>query len=434
MSAVLEALSSWRLPEGGELRARLATTLADLDPAQVASLRGLGSRVEALERGPWLHAPRPSHPDDPVTTALWDGWASGRPWEGRARWEAAFLPAASRAFCGVLVARSVPIGIRSRALEDLREAFFHALLIDGARELAARVVETGPGGPLVSLVRVLPDPARAAVARCGAARGGWAESIARLWWDRPDPLARARVLVRQLGLAEGVEALADAHVILRLVDAPADSDPWQVVVQNRGRLRGRLRASVGALAASSLFDTVRGMEGLTLRTQAAVAAWAWRLAWREIDRGFAFGGHAGTPCLVSEGPPVLSSDERGALRTWVLLVILRGRLPHLRRWVRTGGTGDRDSTWGRLCAGDLPLSLRDADAGYTRVRAELADLLDADLEALRPLIRALAEIPPGRRQADQVLALLQPGWSPMIPLPKAGFPTMVKICRERPLE
>jgi len=268
-----------------------------------------------------------------------------------------------------------------------------------------------------------------------AQRGSWASTVADWQPDRPEPLARARAVVRRGRRdSELCERLLDSHVARRVLDRWAD-DPeasaWGVVTQNRGRARGRLRAVLAA-DPGRLLEPLLQLPSLLARTRAAVRRFAWSWAWRELAADFAFDAARASapPCLHAAEPlPALSSEATEALDTWVLLVLLRGREAHLERWVRTGGTGDRDSTWARLLSDAVPDVLVDdpTAAGrsrtYRRLRAELSDRLPSLRNRLLPVLRTVAELPSGRKLRASFEERIGPRWSLEVPAPRSGFPT-----------
>lgn len=407
-----------------------------------ARLDAVGARIEARERHAWREVPYPDDPKgDARAAALWAAWFTGDPWSGRSAWEKLLLPHAARAFRGVCEARRLPQEVRRRVLDDLREGFFWALLGAGGDaapawvDLALRTLETAGPGPVDALVAVLDRDGWDRVGRCIATRGTWATTIAAWQHDRAEPLARARAVSSTAGARPSLaEPLLDLHVALRclerLADAP-ESSLWPTVRQNRGRGRGRLRA-VLADRPDRLMEPLLALPGLLARTRAAVRRFAWSWAWRELATDFTFdAGRAGpAPCLETlDAPPPLEAAERDAMKTWVFLVLLRGRDAHLARWVRTGSTGDRDSTWARLLSDACPPCLVDdpSTSGrsrtYHRLRTELAEGLDTLLAELTPALHDLAALPTGRTLRTAFEARFAPTWSEQVPLPKSGFPT-----------
>ncbi len=435
-----DALSAWMLePDHQDV---VRDELASRPPRRgrqwgLDALAFVGAEVERIERAAWREASVAMRPDparDTETTALWAAWFAGDPWSGRGRWEALFLDEAVRVFMAVLRARKIPDSARGTALEDLRESFFYSMVmgdIPGWAELAARTLETGPEGPVPALRRLAGPTEQQHLSSCAATRGTRADTLSRLWSERPDPAARAHALATYLAEGGALESLLDAHTVLRLLSSwsSGQDDPghsWAVVTQNRGRARARVRAVLVEHGRPRMLEPLLVMDALWARTAAATRRLAWSWAWRELGRGLSFDLEtAGTRrCKpVDLGHRPLDARERAALKTWVLLAVLKGRLTHLQRWVRTGSTGDRDATWGRLLANELPTHLRGDDGRPVRVRVELADTLDDLLVDLRPALAALAELPTGRKLRAAFTAELEPRWAADVPFPKSGFPT-----------
>ncbi|MEZ4316880.1 MAG: hypothetical protein R3F61_05240 [Myxococcota bacterium] len=401
---------------------------------QVAELDRLGREVEDRERRSW----RRSWPQDPARDAgaaeVWAALFSGNPWGLRERCEALWLGPAMRSFAGVLTARELPMDVRASVLDDLREAFFYRLLGDrtstpGWLEIAARVVETVE--PVIGPAHTLSSTGRAAAAGCVTSRAGWGATTAAVFADLPDREGRAGALAGLFEDPAVLEALLDLHTVLRLLDVQPDDRAamWRVVTQNRGKARGRLRALVSREA--SWLPVLLALDGLQARTEVAVARFAWSWAWQEMSRGFSFDAGRPTTPPCEDVPDTLAplADDLSAMRTWVLLVVLKGRYAHLERWVRTGGTGDRDSTWARLLK-DLPPHYLDPDGGYKRVRIHLHEGLVGHADSLRVLLADIADLSIDRQLKDRMLALIEPVWSREIPQPRSGFPTFVENARD----
>ncbi|MCA9572027.1 MAG: hypothetical protein KC656_29515, partial [Myxococcales bacterium] len=234
--------------------------------------------------------------------------------------------------------------------------------------------------------------------------------------------ARALETAALLADLGSFERLLDLHTALRLLETSPETpaEAWRVVAQNRGKARGRLRALVARETA--WLPALLALDALGARSAAAIARFAWSWAWQELAVDFPFDPDRPVtpPCeaLPADFVP-LDEAGRAPLPTWVLLVVLKGRDLHLERWVATGGTGDRDSTWARLMK-DLPSGL-----AYPAVRHALAELLPELLAAHRPVLERLAALPGGRTLKTDTTALLAPGWHPDVPFPRAGFPTFV---------
>ena len=432
------------------LEGRLGELSEGFDPIAfaLAELSWLGESIENSERKAWkIEEYRADPVRDEVVRGMWEAWFDGTPWSIRDGWEEIFLDPARRVFRAVLEAGRVPLDARRRCVDDLGEAFFFALVGGRASEtigwveLAVRTMESHAQGPLPTLCGVLPAERWDLVSRCAVSRGHWVQTAGRIWPGHRGTRARALAL-----RAEGrrdrdvIERLLDLHVAMRLIEnwaSPAvgsslDRD-WTVVTQNRGRARGRLRAVVSG-DPEAVRSPLLALDALYARTLAAVKRYAWAWAWSEARLGFSFSlDRPVTPaCVVTEaGLEPVADAAVPHVRTWLLLVILRGRLDHLRRWASQGGTGERDSTWARLLAQDLPESLRDPvqpgrrTRTYQRLRAHLGDHLEEHLSTLAPRVRAIGELPIGRGLRRGFEALVGPFWSSAVSLPRAGFPSFV---------
>ncbi len=407
----------------------------------------LGEQVEDRERAAWAREPLAPDPRDAEVAQLWARMFQGGAavWSDQRRWEKLCVEPAMAAFRQVLSTRELPPGVAKQALSELRDGLWYQLLggkggVPGWAELAARVVETAGGVPALALT--LTDEDWSLAARCTTARGTWPATVASLLPEVPGGPARALVLRQRLIEApDRAESVLDAHVVLRLLDTWAEAegaDPvrsWGVVIQNRGKARGRLRAMAMGRP-SQLRSVLLSLDALTARTLLATRRYAWDWAWESMARGFAwdFANAVTPPCEApDEGLLPLGPEHAPAVRTWVLLALLKGRRDHLERWVQTGGTGDRDGTWGRLLSDELPEALRDplpplpprgrVTATYHRLRAFLADALDEILTSLLPTLGSLAALAPGRDLARRSEELLTPAWDARVPFPRSGFPT-----------
>ncbi|MFT5686188.1 MAG: hypothetical protein ACI8RZ_007144, partial [Myxococcota bacterium] len=201
-----------------------------------------------------------------------------------------------------------------------------------------------------------------------------------------------------------LDTVLDLHVAVRLLtrwsrdpDTARVERDWDVVRQNRGRGRARLRAVLSGGSPQRLAAPLLSAPALADRTRYAIGRYCRDWAWIQLSRHFPFHNHPiDALCNIAVHPP-FSDDDRAAMRTWVLLVIFKGRLGHLERWVPTGSTGDRDATWGRLQK-ELTPRLRDEDSsgkaprGLPRLRAELADLLPGLLTGWKPTLARLAAL------------------------------------------
>ena len=434
----------WAAEHAGEL-----TADDTADAWRRSRLDALGHRVHRHERAAWAAATfSDDDAGDAEVSALWAGWFTGDPWSGREAWERLLLSDAMRAFRGVCEARRLPPDVRRRVVGDLREGFFWALLGAGGDsppawvELALRTLETAGSTPVDALALRLDEPGWGVVGRCVATRGSWADTIGRWQVERAEPMARARQVERVAAAQPALaEPLLDLHVVLRALAhlAATPSAPlWQVVRQNRGRARGRLRA-VLAREPGRLMEPLLALPQLLDRSRAAVRRFAWSWAWRELATDFAFdpGRACPAPCLEPGEPtPPLAEGEVHALQSWVFLVALRGREAHLERWVRTGSTGDRDSTWARLLSEACPPCLVDDPQAtgrsrtYHRLRTELCDQLPALRALLGPWLHQVGELPSGRGLRSAFEASFGSRWSSEVPFPKSGFPSFQRHAAE----
>ncbi|NOY27749.1 MAG: hypothetical protein GXP62_17945 [Oligoflexia bacterium] len=400
--------------------------------------------VDAVERRPWAARNYQVVPLlDAEIAGLWKAWAQGHPWDVRDAWETLFLPPALRAFSAVVHGRRLPREVRHRALGDAHEGFFYVLVGDGAeragwREVAVRVIEAAGMDPVDALASALPLSSWPRVARCAVTRGHGRHTAAMAWGETVAWEVQARELrLRGQQRPQELGDLLDLHLAMRLVTRwsdPAFTSPARgvaVVRHNRGRARGRLRAVLREAPAEHLLARLVELPGLAERTSVAVAVYARDWAWQQVQHGFSFYDvrTIEPPCVLPEGgAPPLSVDDQLALQTWVLLVLLKGRLAHLRQWVRGGDAVDkRDTTWGRLLADDCPEQLRSYPGatraqGLSRLRAELSEHLPLCLRRLRPVLDALASIDldqPGIKAA--FLAAVSPSWHDAICLPRVRY-------------
>lgn len=404
-------------------------------------------------------------------------------------WRQLFRPQALKAYRAVLELVGCPSHARAQHLDRMREASFARLYSGGERymgwvELAARVLERSGYSQVAALQGVCDSPALSRVAACAATNGTRAETVRRVWPRQPERLGRAVSLRARLESGDAFEGLLDLHVALRLADHLASAERldldacWRVVRQNRGRAAARLRAVVCEGCVDGLGHRLLSVPALHARTAAAVRSYFWTWGLNQVARTASRGHpdvhtwfHGEHPSLgvgasalmqdhhwglVDDGgvrysydpdgdvtepcqdDPALSSplsaDQRAALRCWVLLVIMRGRLASLQRWVGGSG-GDKDGGWGRLLADELPDDLRDPPqpdgrrAGYQRLRLALKSSIPALLASLLPDLAALAALEPGRGAKAAVQAVVLPAWHPSVRFPASGFPSIIQHAR-----
>jgi hypothetical protein len=247
--------------------------------------------------------------------------------------------------------------------------------------------------------------------------------------------AARRLAAEGAGDPDRLDAVLDLHVAVRLLtrwsqeDAAAHPErDWEVVRQNRGRARARLRAVLSSGDAQRLAAPLLSAPALADRTRFAIGRYCRDWAWIQLSRHFPFHSHPVDALCADDGDhPPFSDDDRMAMRSWVLLVVLKGRLEHLERWIHSGGTGDRDATWGRLQQ-DLPERLRELDSsgrmrrGLPGLRAELADLLPGVLADWLPILDRLSALPDSADLIPRFNAILDNAdWHADIPRPGGRY-------------
>lgn len=402
------------------------------DPLAVR-LDHLGALGDALaaRRGRWRRAAPPDDPAlDAATAALWTAWVEERPFAEVDTWERLFLGPLVQAYLGV-VGEGGGLDQRRSLAQDLAEGSFFVLVgsagrTPGWRKILARVVEAGGADPIEPLFAALGPVERGRLADGAAQRQFARRTLALLREDVADaPLAAALCADSARFLP-----IADFHVACRLVSAwsegevggPADQN---VVVQNDGRLRTRLRALLAEGPVSRCWPPPGGLVGLHARTLDAVRRYG--RAWAQSRRPYRYTPdndfEVDLPCTTPPDPwPVLEAADVISVRCWLLSVALGGRLGHLRDWVFRGGTGDRDTVFGRRLK-NAPAALlaepRPGDAaGYRHLRRALARRWDGWLADVRPALVAVAAIDPDAPDRKrQVLAALGPDWDPRIDRP-----------------
>lgn len=448
-----EVLGPWRFTEDPEVTGRLLAHLQRVCPEPDALSRLLGAlfelgwRVEfnlrrAVAEHPWAA----DHHDEAVRA--WRAWFAGDPWGERRTWEALTLPAVRLAFGGVL--DGCAAAERTRVLADLRDGWFYRCLgpRDGAPgwvELAVRVIETAPAGSIGTLARLLDADGWRSAATGAVHRGSLASTLALAWPEDGLRATRAcKLAARGLQDPDLAERAVDLHLLLRALPSLLEQQPVEaidpILVQNRGRARGRLRALLLSLDPAPLQAALLALPSLGARTFGAAYTFGWDWGRLEQRLGFPFGpGGAVTPPCQTLHPSVSPLDDAQdrAVQCWVLLVVLRGHLDRLRAWVQTGSTGDRDTRWGDLLAHALPAALRDPPgpsggrATYCALRAWLGLSLETTLHDLAPTLAAIAALDPARRDlGDRLRAVLQPIWDPSVPPPRGRFTTVVSNARD----
>lgn len=268
-------------------------------------------------------------------------------------------------------------------------------------EIAGRVLETA-GAPLEALDRTLDEAAREQVGRCVSGRATWREA--------------AEVLGRQ-DLPVGSDLVVAWRLCARrdrLEDHGLGPDGWGIVVANRSRMRGRLRA-VLRQRPELLWAALTELDALDARTSAALSRHAWAWAWREARRGFSFdlGRLTSSACVIPEVelPRPLGPGDHEAVLGFLVHALGRGCWEELERWIAGEGRS-LGARFYRVLAG-VPEDLADPRVGerarrYTRLREHLDD---GGLEAYAPALQRLgaraALLPSGKALGPALRALLE---------------------------
>lgn len=436
------APEGWRLPRGGALHDAAIRAILEHThdvPGALADLDVLGDRVERLERRGWELPPEPV---DPALIAAWSAWFDGRAWDHQRFWAQRGLRLAVEAVRAVARHRKLPDAVLRRVLANLKDSYSMVLFGDGEGvpgwlDVALTVLERAPEGPVMSLASCLDTTGWDRLGVCLRRRGAWPATF-----SSAPGLAQPRD-------AAALEGVLDLHVLRQVLLNVHGGPPleleraWRVVRANRGRMRGRLRA----LLASGPMEQIRARllqhPALGKATDEGLARFLTHQAWQELRRDFIWDGKnlATPPCApTAERAAAGPTLDLAALRTWVLLVVLRGRYEHLQRWAEEGSTGDRDSTWGRLLADQLPAALAPGVVGVRDLRP-LRDHLSMNLSdvitALLPTLEAVAAASPGPRQRETIRAALAPDWHVDVDFPKRRFAELrehaLALLRGRPM-
>lgn len=391
---------------------------------------------------------RPVAPDPGLDVACGAAWAcllSGAPFGALAYVKAHLVGEAERVFRSVMVAVNLPEHERARVRRGLREGYFFALIdpaggVPAVLDLAFRVLEAGPAGPVAALSERMPPSSWPAAARCLARRRSWIPTSRALWAGERGPPQRARRIRRLLERGPGrFPALFLLHQWTRLCRdeaAPGEGDGSEEpralgLRRRRAQVRARLRALLAQTPGVAL-PLLLATPALHGRTQAAARRLAWAWAQRELETGFSLGLSAcRLPACALPAARPCPPDLEGALDTWVLLVALRGHLDGLIRWLERGTAANGGGSWGRLLSEGLPTPLRGARGER---RAQLREWIGPDplarLARHRALLRGLTALPVDRGLRARARALLAPIWHPQIPLPDRDFPA---LCRHAAL-
>ncbi len=396
--------------------------------------------------------PRPARVDpdlDELAAAAWANLFSARPFGASTYIRRHLEPAAVRVFGSVMLASELPRAERNRVQRDLSESFLALMLAPGGGvppwlDLALRVLERGPSGPLLELSRRVPPGAWATAAGCLAGKRTWTETLHLIWPSLRGPTRRGRRLTLHIQAdPERFIAVLELHLVVRMCriwtdggrEATRPDHALLVLRRNLVRVRARLRALV-AEAPAPLLEAVLQTEGLHYATVSAIRRLAWAWARRELETHFSMSFARSTLArcaLIPEddpAPDAIDAEGRAALNVWVLLVALRGRLGHLRLWVEQGTTGDHDAVWGRLLSDALPVGLVvETSRSRPRLRRLLSGALDEILAGHQATVAGIAQCPPGRGLRGACEKLLRPIWHARVPFPERDFPGMVRHAR-----
>ena len=411
----------------------------------LARLWEIGHDIEARRFAPW--SDRTYRPDpilDPEVECLWRTLMSDDPWPARRRWEALFLGRAEGAVVAVLRGSSIPEYRRQQILADVREGFFYAMLGGSARdagwaELGARVLETVDPHPIAALSWHAGAEAWRLVARCVVDRGHMQRTAVRAWPHAANGTGRAwcarRILPRHW------RAFVALHVLCRVVDRWDDptctdtASTWRSVVQNLGRARGRLRAVLIQTGPRTGWGTLGRIAALHARTRTAIGWMCRDWAQRQLthDAPFDLQGARGAACNAPSLPwrDEYRTEARRAASSWLVLVALRGRWPHLRRWSRDRSHTGRDTGFGRLLT-DAPASLVDVEGGrraYHRLRAYVSSDWSSLQRGVLRRIRSVADLDPDTPNLRDRFEACLLDWHADVPFPRVRYRDYIDACR-----
>lgn len=432
----------------------LETQLSPEEPASareakiwaLCELARLGEERDQLERRAWRGRYKADPERDRDAAWLWEGWFARDYGRVFYTWGRRFAASAGAALSAVLRARQLPDELRRYHLRTFREAF--EILCFGNtgepepwREIAARVVEGGPAGPVAALVPGLEAPSWRKVLGCVASRRAWAHTLGRPGLlELSEPSSPA-----DLPTPSAVEQAVDLHLALRLLSSWSTPErsgarrSLQGLRQGLVRARGRLRALLRDQEGERLRAALLGMDALYSRTDSAVRSYFHSWAWRALHGSLAIQPYVVTRTCVFTGrppppsrPPLEPGAREAMARTWVLLVLLRGERDALHRWAREGG--ETDGSFARLLL-SAPEPLTGNRVGknkdYRPLRARLSEGLsavEADLLPVLGRVGALCEAP-ARGLKGRFYEALAPDWSEALPLPERGFPSMIATAR-----
>ncbi len=411
------------------------------------ALTEAGHGVQARLRGPWHDVGyRVDAAADREAARMWRGWLEGAPFDVWRAWREAYAPPLVAAFRAVL-STALPSLVSRRFARELRQDFDLWMVSGeppGWRAVLTRVLERAPH-PVAGTAAACGSVGRERLAD-GAVRRGTqvATSTALAWPDLGRRVLRS-LAVRDAVRQGDVDRLVDLHLARRLVDAWAEGqwshprDAWDHGVrQSWGRMRARVRAVLGEDADAG--GEVLQLHALHARTVAAMRDLGRDLGFRVLSAGTDVAIVdlvADPPCEAATPlyrPP--GAEDWSALRAWVLLVALRGRLPALLTWVRTR-EAPRGGAAAALFAVDLPDRLRDplepgrARAATRSVAAALWLHWDDVVLWLDAPLAAAAAVDDGRGPgvAQRLFAALEPFWHSEVRFPGSGYRRMIREAR-----
>lgn len=414
----------------------------------------LAEETERRERRAWACSPADPAADQEAL-ATWLCWFEGGALaiQAAGQWLRRHGAALERAFNAVRAHSPVSAAPQGVALRTaLQRAFLNKMTqtnagVPGWLDVAVRTLESTPDGAITALTRCLDEDSRRVVADCLVRRRSHAETARWLWPSLP-PAWRAEHLNAQLRDPRALDSFAAAHAGRWLVRAWArgrathPETAWGVA--RACRRRHRLRAAAATADPARLAEALGGLDALHQRTGAALARYALDWAWQENAAGWAFGERPLTPRCEEPQPLTLRAwrvgraldgvdPGEGALRTWVLKVLLRGYGEALKAWVQPGTPSPRDGFQDLLQ--EIPRRCRPRRSrALSRAAAALWADLDAHAAALEPVLVALARVDlrgSERRVRAQVRALLDaPGlWDPSVRPIRKGLERCVRAAR-----
>jgi hypothetical protein len=349
-------------------------------------------------------APDPNR--DPSALQVWRSFLQGDPLAGAEQLLALCRDTLRSTARPALHGLGLRAGVLSSRVDEIEDAFVYQLtgMLDtqpGWLDVAVRAVQASSPTDWVELQALLDEPRQQAVGTCLTRRGAWPRTLRALWPDCSTHAARAWQIAQSTASDRRfLEVLFDTHLAVRLIDgwsdpAQAPPDPDSTWLHHHHSARGRLRAVLmlpgnrELLAARLLTLPAPGA-----RTTAAVGAFVLTWAHRLHESGFfrSEGEPITTPCAADRPLACLDETHQPAVRSWLLLAILRGCYPTLRAWLAGRPLRDGGGVWARLRLQELPSFLQagDLDEGRERLRRTLQRDWTDLIADLRPLLELIA--------------------------------------------